>query len=204
MNHLLSLLVFTLVFLTHSSHLRAQDVHGFIENYKSMYEKHIKKAKFDTTLTYVPSITNLYEKNGASWFSLSPHERQQNLWHYIYRPILANDFALDVIKGVYYFFPEGLLYEHLPRKRVNRIIESDFVSLRAQKLLKYLQHNHADYVFTITNVGNGSIDGRYWVITNNQLYILRYNKDIDELYAVEAIKFMNENMVYFEYPWEYQ
>lgn len=57
-------------------------------------------------------------------------------------------------------------------------------------------------IFTITNVGDGSIDGRYWVITNNELYILRYSKDKDELYSVEAMEFMNDNIVYFDYPWE--
>ena len=73
-----------------------------------------------------------------------------------------------------------------------------------KKLLEYLQNNHADYIFTITNVGDGSIDGRYWVITNDQLYILRYNKDIDELFSVEAMEFMTDNIEFFEYPWEKQ
>lgn len=202
MRHPLALFVFTLVLLTHSSHLRAQDARCFIENYKFAYERYIKKAKFDTTLTYVPSIMNLYEKKNRSWFNLSRNDRQQKLWTYICPPVLANNFALDIKKGEYFSFPEGWLYHNLPRKRVNRLISSQFIPYGEKKLLEYLQNNHADYVFTITNVGDGSVDGRYWVITNNELYILRYSKDIDELYSVEAMEFMNDNIVYFEYPWE--
>lgn len=92
-------LVLTLVLLTHSSHLRAQDARCFIESYKFAYERYIKKAKFDTTLTYVPSIMNLYEKINRSWFNLSRNDRQQKLWTYICPPVLANNFALDKKRG---------------------------------------------------------------------------------------------------------
>lgn len=204
MRHLLAPLVLTLVLLTHSTHLRAQDAQRFIENYKLAYERYINKAKFDTTLTYVPSIMNLYEKTNRSWFNLSRSERQQKLWAYICPPVLANNFALDVVKGEYFSFPEGWLYHILPSKRVNQLISQQFFPYGAKKLLEYLQNNHADYIFTITNVGDGSIDGRYWVITNDQLYILRYNKDIDELFSVEAMEFMTDNIEFFEYPWEKQ
>lgn len=198
MRHILSLLIFLLIFSTQSFIIRAQDVNRFVEGYKSAYENHLKKARLDTSLTYIPSVMNLAERKYSSWHCLSSHERQQKLWSYICPPILANDFAFEITKGKYYFFPEGWLYHNLPRYRVNEIVEHPDVPLFKQTLLKYLQNNQVEYIFTIVNVGDGSIDGRYWVITNNQLYILRYNKDIDELFPVEAIEFLNENIAYFE------
>lgn len=100
MKQILSLFVFVLLLLDQSPQIRAQDIHDFIEGYKSAYKEHLKKARLDTSLTYVPSVVNLnYINNDLSFYRLPLQERPQKLWSYICNPILANDFAFDVEKG---------------------------------------------------------------------------------------------------------
>lgn len=67
-----------------------------------------------------------------------------------------------------------------------------------KRLLKYLQNNHIEYVFTI-QLGE-SWDRRFWVIYDNQLYVLQYNEGRDELYSVDIENFINDNMDFFKEP----
>ena len=202
MKQILSLFVFVLVLLGQSSQIRAQDIHDFIDGYKSAYKKHLKKARLDTSLTYVPSVVNFCNSNdNLSFYQLPLQERPQKLWSYICNPILANDFAFDVEKGKYFFFPYGWLWNnHKFRKRVNRMVEAELRvgNVWRKRLLKYLQNNHIDYVFTI-QLGESS-DRRFWVIYDNQLYILQYDESRDELYPVDAEDFMNDNIDFFKEP----
>lgn len=198
MRHILLTFISIIFFLTPPSQIRAQGIDGFIENYKSVYERHLKKAHLDTSLTYIPTIMNLSEKKNNSWYDLSIPERQCKFLSYIYHPILANDFAFDVSNGRYFYFPEGWLFHNLPRHRVNRMTTPQLFPLSEKVLLEYLQKNHADYVFTVVNVGDGSIDCRYWTISDKFLYILRYNEELNELYAVEAMDLIKENLSLFK------
>lgn len=202
MKQILSLFLFVLVLLGQSPQTRAQDVHDFIEGYKSAYREHLKKARLDTSLTYVPSVVNLnYINNDLSFYQLPLQERPQKLWSYICNPILANDFAFDVEKGKYFFFPYGWLWSnHRFRKRVNKMFEYELsvYYVWEKRLLKYLQNNHIDYVFTI-QLGV-SWDIRFWVIYDNQLYVLQYNEGQDELYSVDVENFINDNIDFFKEP----
>ena len=65
-------------------------------------------------------------------------------------------------------------------------------------MLKYLQNNHIEYVFTI-QLGE-SWDRRFWVIYDNQLYVLQYNEGQDELYSVDIENFINDNIDFFKEP----
>ena len=203
MKQILSLFIFVLVLLGQSPQTRAQDVHDFIEGYKSAYKEHLKKARLDTSLTYVPSVVNLnYINNDLSFYQLPLQERPQKLWSYICNPILANDFAFDVEKGKYFFFPYGWLWSnHKFRKRVNKMVEAELWTgdVWRKRLLKYLQNNHIDYVFTIQNLSI-NFDNRFWVIYGGQLYVLQYDEGIDELYHVNAEGFMNDNIDFLKNP----
>ena len=203
MKQILSFFVFVLVLLGQSSQIRAQDIHDFIDGYKSAYKEHLKKARLDTSLTYVPSVVNLnYVNNHLSFYQLPVQERPQKLWSYICNPILANDFAFDVEKGRYFFFPYGWLWgNHKFRKRVNRMVEAEFLAgnVWRKRLLKYLQNNHIDYVFTIQNLGV-AFDIRFCAISGGQLYVLQYDESINELYHVNAEDFMNDNIEFFKEP----
>ena len=202
MKQILSLFVFVLVLLGQSPQTRAQDVHDFIEGYKSAYKEHLKKACLDTSLTYVPSVANFsYTDNYLSFYQLPLQERPQKLWSYICNPILDNDFAFDIEKGKYFVFPYGWLSgNHRFRNRVNKMEEAEIWAgnVWSKRLLKYLQNNHIDYVFTI-QLGESS-DRRFWVIYDNQLYILQYDESRDELYPVDAEDFMNDNIDFFKEP----
>ena len=196
-------LLVVLVLLCQSPQTRAQDVHDFIEGYKSAYKEYLKKARLDTSLTYVPSVVNLnYINNDLSLYQLPLQERPQKLWSYICNPILANDFAFDVEKGKYFFFPYGWLWSnHKFRKRVNKMVEAELWTgdVWRKRLLKYLQNNHIDYVFTIQNLSI-NFDNRFWVIYGGQLYVLQYDEGIDELYHVNAEGFMNDNIDFLKNP----
>ena len=202
MKQILSLFLFVLVLLGQSPQTRAQDVHDFIEGYKSAYKEHLKKARLDTSLTYVPSVVNLnYINNDLSFYQLPLQERPQKLWSYICNPILANDFAFDVGRGKLFVFPYGWLFgNHRFRKRVNKMFEYELsvYYVWEKRLLKYLQNNHIDYVFTI-QLGE-SWDIRFWVIYDNQLYVLQYNEGQDELYSVDVENFINDNIDFFKEP----
>lgn len=65
-----------------------------------------------------------------------------------------------------------------------------------KRLLKYLQDNHIDYVFTIQNLSI-DFDIRFWVIYDNQLYVLQYNEGQGELYSVDIEDFINGNIDFF-------
>ncbi len=202
MKQILSLFLFVLVLLGQSPQTRAQDVHDFIEGYKSAYKKHLKKARLDTSLTYVPSVVNFCNTGDyLSFYRLPLQERPQKLWSYICNPILANDYAFDVGRGKLFVFPYGWLFGNYRfRKRVNKMFEYELsvYYVWEKRLLKYLQNNHIDYVFTI-QLGE-SWDIRFWVIYDNQLYVLQYNEGQDELYSVDIENFINDNIDFFKEP----
>lgn len=203
MKQILSLFVFVLLLLGQSPQTRAQDVHDFIEGYKSAYKEHLKKARLDTSLTYVPSVVNFCNTDDyLSFYRLPLQERPQKLWSYICNPILANDFAFDVEKEKYFFFPYGGRFDnHKFRKRVNKMVavELSASDVWRKRLLKYLQNNHIDYVFTIQNLSI-DFDIRFWVIYDNQLYVLQYNEGQGELYSVDIEDFINGNIDFFKNP----
>ena len=203
MKQILSLFVLVLVLLGQSSQTKAQDIHDFIEGYKSAYKEHLKKARLDTSLTYVPSVVNFSHTDSyLSFYQLPLQERPQKLWSYICNPILANDFAFDVEKGKYFFFPYGWLWSnHKFRKRVNKMEGAELWAgdVWRKRLLKYLQNNHIDYVFTIQNL-NVNFNTRFWAIYGGQLYVLLCDEGIDELYPVDAEDFMNDNIDFFKEP----
>ena len=202
MKQILSLFLFVLLLLGQSPQIRAQDVHDFIEGYKSAYKKHLKKARLDTSLTYVPSVVNFCNTGDyLSFYRLALQERPQKLWSYICNPILANDYAFDVGRGKLFVFPYGWLFgNHRFRKRVNKMFEYELsvYYVWEKRLLKYLQNNHIDYVFTI-QLGE-SWDIRFWVIYDDQLYVLQYNEGQDKLYSVDVENFINDNIDFFKEP----
>lgn len=145
MKQILSLFVFVLLLLGQSPQTRAQDVHDFIEGYKSAYKEHLKKARLDTSLTYVPSVVNFCNTDDyLSFYRLPLQERPQKLWSYICNPILANDYAFDVEKGKYFFFPH-INAQNEPKNKDSIVVKNVDV------YVEYCLSNDATIEFAIKN-----------------------------------------------------
>ncbi len=165
-------------------------VNGYIEAYA-------KKRKFykDTTLIYVPMMVNIYE-NCNSWYQLSVKGMRDCFFEFFSHPVLANDMALSKITEDYYLYPHGYDYKsrYYNKEKPAGPCPKDgwYYQTVVLPLIRYLQHNHVDYMFTISNVGFKERDHCFWTIEQGQLYVLRWSDTNDEYYRVDADLFIND------------
>lgn len=174
--------------------IQAQPSSVLVDGYKKAYSKKQKLYK-DTTLIYVPCIMNIYE-NGKSWYQLSAKGRRDCFFDFFSHPVLANDMALSKITEDYYSYPTGYDYKsryHNKEKPAGpRPKDGWYYQTVVLPLIRYLQHNHVDYIFTISNVGFDKRDNLFWTIEQGCLYILRWDVSNEEYYRVDADLFINE------------
>lgn len=186
------LTIFLIIIFVFNNFISAQSVNCFIDYYKEAYDSKIKTLCLDMSITYLPVIWNLSEeKNHNSWIDLSPVERRKNLWNYLCPPILANDEAINLQTGKVFLFPEGFLYHDRDSIAATRMIETPLRYPAIIALIHYLNDHHPDYIFKIANLGDGSVNGMYWIIQDNDLFILLYDNDSNKLVPVDAETYLN-------------
>ena len=175
---------------------RGQKVECFINSFKTEYESKKETIYIDGDLIFVPTVMNLAQNE--KWTKISLKEMRDSLWTYLYNPVLANGFAVDICTDRYYIFPEGWLYKDVGSLRANHMVEIDkaYRTPSVNALYEYLRHNKVDYVFTVLNFGYYT--SNYWIIQNNKLIILMYDKESYHLYPVDAEKFVAEKDTFFQ------
>lgn len=183
----------TIVLLIAPLFANAQTMECFIDDFKKEYDSKLTELSLAGVMVYVPSVMNIVE-DYHSWMNLSLSERKDSLWYILHKPILANDFAIDIQTGEYYLFPEGWLYHNKDSLALNHFVKVTLAGSHEEDVLKeYIQENTVEYIFSVVNLGDGGINGKYWMIENDQLYILVYDNIADQLYPVNALSFLTEN-----------
>lgn len=175
------------------------DIDLFIHNYPIEFYKK-REVYSNTSLTYIPCIMNLYFEKEERWLELSIAERKDSLFHYISKPILINDFAINKETGEYYRFPLGFLEHNNPRGDFlsGPIGYKNWYSVEIiLPIAKYLEENDVSYIFTIEYIGNGM--NLFWTIEANQVFVLLYNKENRSFHKVEANVFLSsvDSNIYF-------
>lgn len=189
---------------------KGQGFDGFINNYKHAYHNvEQRRTSSDSSLVYISCIMNLYDGNDKGWLRLPIDSKRCFLLDAIDPPILANQYAIDPINGVSYFFPTGLLdYNNVEKKDMMVSQSFKFFHTRYVHFFKlltdYFKYNCVQYVFTIANTNGIDTYELVWTIENNSLYVLTYDRENDCLVHVDAQSFLEgcPDEVFMQF-WDY-
>lgn len=189
---------------------KGQGLEGFINNFKQAYHNvEQRRTSSDSSLIYISCIMNLYD-NDKGWKSLPLDSRRNFLFDAIDPPILANQYAIDPINGVSYFFPTGLLdYNNVEKK--DMMVSQSFKYTHTRYvhffilLTDYCKNNCVQYAFTIINTYGIDTYDLVWTIEKDNLYALTYDRKNDCLVRIEAKSFLDSCpdevfMQFWDYP----
>ena len=165
----------------------------FIHSFKCAYEDRVTEY-LDSKLIYIPRIMNLSEKHD-NWDKLSIDQKKDSLFYYLSTPVLADEYAVDIVIGDYYRFPMGLL-EYNNKYQTHNITgpikyKGWFYNEVISPLICYLRSHNVDFVFTVDYFTKKSTD-EWWTIENGSVFKLLYDKNNNSLHSVDAQKYIRE------------
>lgn len=170
---------------------QSQSVEDFINSYESAYSVKKELVYQDTSLVYIPAVMNLVE-NDTSWNYFVLSKNKEMLWNYLTPALLADYKAIDLNTGDYYVFPMGLLNYHgeanvkIAGPITRTIWYYDGIVM---PLITFLRNNRPQYVFWIMNMHS---DIYYWIIKDDKLYALLFDKENHSFYEYDAELFLSD------------
>ena len=185
------LFILLILLLINCFDCQSQSVEDFINSYESAYTVKKELVYQDTSLVYIPAVMNLVENN-TSWNFFVLSNKNNKIWNYLTPAILADYEAIDLNTGDYYLFPMGLLHYHGETnvKMVGPVARTIwYYDGIVMPLMTFLRNNRPQYVFWIMNMYS---DINYWIIKDDKLYALMFDRESQSFYQFDAELFLND------------